>query len=286
MILFVRDLTVIDFSYLHHQRGMLGESFIVDVELEGELDDTAMVFDFGKVKKVIKHAIDQLVDHKLAIPAQCSRLTHSTADSIQRVRYDSERGTLQLACPAEAFAFIPDTNVNEQSLTRFLEQQIKPLLPDNVAALRLTLRPEAISGFYYHYSHGLKKHDGNCQRIAHGHRSTIQIYADGMVAPRLNKSWSERWQDIYLGTESDLVTATQLQYLTPLADDLSFRYQAAQGWFELTLPATHCELVPCDTTVECLADYIADQLKAADPLKQIKVIAYEGVGKGAIAMRQ
>lgn len=285
MILFVRDLTVIDFSYLHQQRGILGESYIVDVELQGELDDTAMVFDFGKVKKVIKQAIDNLVDHKLAIAADCPRLTQSTQHDMVLVNYQSERGALQLACPAEAFAFIPGTEINEQSVCRYLEQQIKPLLPANVEKLSLTLRTEVISGFYYQYSHGLKKHDGNCQRIAHGHRSTIQIYADGMLAPRLNKSWCERWQDIYLGTESDLVTAEALHYLTPAAEDLSFRYQAAQGWFELCLPAAHCEVVPCDTTVECLADYIAEQLKQADNSKQYKVVAYEGVGKGAIALR-
>ncbi len=283
MILFVRDLTVIDFSYLHQQRGILGESFIVDVELQGELDDTAMVFDFGKVKKVIKQAIDNLVDHKLAIAADCPLLSHSVEQQVQKVSYRSARGTVQLACPPEAYAFIPGTEINELTVARFLEQQIKPLLPANVEKLSLQLRAEAINGFYYHYSHGLKKHDGNCQRIAHGHRSTIQIYANGMLAPRLNKNWCERWEDIYLGTASDLVTSDALQYLTPAADDFSFRYQAAQGWFELCIPKHHCEIVPCDTTVECLADYIASQLKQADSSNQYKVVAYEGVGKGAIA---
>ncbi len=285
MILFVQDLTVIDFSYLHKQRGMLGESFIVDVELHGGLDETAMVFDFAKVKKVIKQAIDQLVDHKLAIAADCSALTKQQVAEMTVVSYQTARGTLQLACPPSAFAFIPASEINEQSVAAFLVAQIKPLLPDNVEKLVLTLRPEQMKGFYYHYSHGLKKHDGNCQRIAHDHRSTIQIYADGMLSPRLNKAWCERWQDIYLGSQSDQVSAKQLTYLTPAAGDLSFRYQASQGWFELCIPKQHCELVPCDTTVECLADYIAEQLKAADSSKSYKVVAYEGVGKGAIALR-
>jgi 6-pyruvoyl-tetrahydropterin synthase len=283
MILFVRDLTVIDFSYLCEARGMLGESFIVDVELHGGLDQTSMVLDFSKVKKVIKQAIDQLVDHKLAVPAMSAACSLSARAEMQLLRFESQRGVIQMASPEQAIVAIPAAQINERSITAFLQQSIKPLLPENVDKLVLTLRPEQSTGFYYHYSHGLKKHDGNCQRIAHGHRSTIQIYTDGMLAPRLNKYWCERWQDIYLGSAEDLCTPEKLQHLTAGADDYSFCYQAAQGWFELTMPRTHCEIVSCDTTVECLADYIVAELKQLDQTKQYKVVAYEGVAKGAIA---
>jgi 6-pyruvoyl-tetrahydropterin synthase len=283
MILFVRDLTVIDFSYLCDKRGMLGESFIVDVELHGALDATSMVLDFGNVKKVIKQAIDQLVDHKLAVPADSPALDLKQTDTMQTLVFNSKRGVISMAAPAQATVAIPAAAVNEQSLTAFLQHAIAPLLPANVEKVLFTLRPESSTSFYYHYSHGLKKHDGNCQRIAHGHRSTIQIFTDGMLAPRLNKYWCERWQDIYLGTEEDLCAADELQYLTPGPQDYSFRYQAAQGWFELVMPKTHCEIVSCDTTVECLAEYIAAQLKQLDNSKHYKVVAYEGVGKGAIA---
>ncbi|MBV2129835.1 6-pyruvoyl trahydropterin synthase family protein [Arsukibacterium indicum] len=283
MILFVNSLTVIDFSYLDLQRGMVGESYIVDAELHGSLDDTAMVFDFARVKKVIKQAIDQLVDHKLALPSHCSALSLTTEPASTVVHYNSLRGTISLASPAEAFAAIPTHQINEQSVSLYLEQCIKPLLPANVECLKLSLRAEASTGFYYHYSHGLKKHDGNCQRIAHGHRSTIQIYTDGMLSPRLNKMWSERWQDCYLGTAADLCDATALQVLSGQPDAHCFRYQASQGWFELVIPESHCDILPCDTTVECLADYIAGELKAIDNTKNYKVVAYEGVAKGAIA---
>ncbi len=284
MILFVRDLTVIDFSYLCETRGMLGESYIVDVELHGALDQTSMVLDFGLVKKLIKQAIDKLVDHKLAVPAESAALTLDSAAALQTLRFNSARGVIQMAAPEQAIVAIPAAVINEQSVTAFLQHSIAPLLPANVEKVVFTLRAEASTGFYYQYSHGLKKHDGNCQRIAHGHRSTIQIYTDGMLSPRLNKYWCERWQDIYLGTAEDLCTFQALEYITGSDDDYCFRYQAAQGWFELTMPKTHCEIVPCDTTVECLADFIAKQLLLQDNTKQYKVVAYEGVGKGAIAV--
>lgn len=282
MILFVRDLTVIDFSYLCQQRGLLGESYIVDVELHGELNATSMVFDFGHVKKVIKRAIDNLVDHKLAYPAAADCFVQQIQGSSHILQWQSGRGFIQIASPAEAHVAIAGSAINEQTVASFLTEQIMPLLPANVAALKFQLRAERSNSFYYHYSHGLKKHDGNCQRIAHGHRSTIEIYQNGMLSPRLNKYWTERWQDIYLGTSEDLVTPEQLQFITAKAEDYSFRYQAPQGWFELSLPKSHCEIVPCDTTVECLASYIADELKQVEPA-DYKVVAYEGVGKGAIA---
>ena len=54
--LFVDNLTVLDFSYLHGKRGMVGESWIVDLELTGDLDEQGMVFDFGLIKKAVKKA--------------------------------------------------------------------------------------------------------------------------------------------------------------------------------------------------------------------------------------
>lgn len=283
MILFVRDLTVIDFSYLCQQRGLLGESYIVDVELQGDLDATSMVFDFGSVKKVIKKAIDQLVDHKLAYPAQASCLTHRNEQDIDILHWHSARGTIQIASPAQAHVAIDTMAINEQSVAAFLVEQIKPLLPANVQQLTFTLRAEKSASFYYHYSHGLKKHDGNCQRIAHGHRSTIEIFHNGMLSPRLSKYWTERWQDIYLATAEDQIAAAQCRYLQPNDGDYCFQYLAPQGQFEITIPAAHCEIVPCDTTVECLADYIAGQLQQLEA-GSYKVVAYEGVGKGAIAI--
>ena len=149
MILFVRDLTVIDFSYLCAKRGMLGESYIVDVELHGGLDQTSMVLDFAKVKKVIKQAIDQLVDHKLAVPALSAALTMDSSAELQRLSFQSARGRISMAAPAQAIVAIGAEEVNEHSVTAFLQQQIAPLLPDNVLQLIFTLRPEASNSFYF-----------------------------------------------------------------------------------------------------------------------------------------
>lgn len=284
MILFVRDLTVIDFSYLCPTRGVLGESYIVDVELHGGLDATSMVLDFAAVKKTIKKAIDELIDHKLAYPALQSAVTAVEQAGQHILSLQSARGLIQVASPQQAHVAVPASEINEQTVAAFLTDTLMPLMPANVQALVFNLRAERTNGFYYHYTHGLKKHDGNCQRIAHGHRSLIEIYQNGMLSPRLNKYWSERWEDIYLGSAEDRTDGSLLRYLETDAGSEAFCYQSAQGWFEIVLPKSHVEIVPCDSTVECLSDYIADQLFAIEPASY-KVVAYEGVGKGAISLR-
>jgi len=46
----------------------VGESWIADVVLGGELDEQGMVFDFSHVKRAIKQVIDAQVDHRLVVP--------------------------------------------------------------------------------------------------------------------------------------------------------------------------------------------------------------------------
>ena len=160
-----------------------------------------------------------------------------------------------------------------------------------MTGLEITLRHENIAGAFYHYTHGLKKHDGNCQRIAHGHRSPVEILVDGQRDNEKEAAFAKRWEDIYLGSVEDQISVTKLN-LSSSAQIISdeshygFRYTAPQGEFELAIAKSETEILPTDTTVELLAGYIADQVKPSlESNQSLQIIAYEGVGKGAMAFR-
>ena len=289
MQLFVKDLTVIDFSYLCPIRGMVGESWIVDVLLDGGLDEQNMVLDFAKVKRTIKNTIDDVADHRLLIPTACNQIRWQQQGDRVWMDFSSQQGDIHLACPSQAFALIPTEVIDFESVNDFLQKALREALPENVQGISLTLRNEVIEGPYYHYSHGLRKHDGNCQRIAHGHRSPVTIFENGVSAPKWDEYWAKRWHDIYLGCEDDLISVDNLELSsqTHVTDEThyGFRYQAPQGDFQLAMPKSLCDIIPHDTTVELLADFMAKTLANESPESHFKVIAFEGIGKGAIAIR-
>lgn len=283
MILFVNSLTVIDFSYLCNKRGAVGESWNVDLILHGKLNDESMVLDFGLVKKQIKGIIDDCIDHRLAI-ANGVNGTITEFDHYKTLDCTfGDNHHLAMSAPDQAFCLIDAQEISVESVTDFLIATIMPKLPDNIEKIELSLTPEHSKSFYYHYSHGLKKHDGNCQRIIHGHRSQIGISLDGISMPRLQKEWAQSWEDIYLATREDEVSATELKHINAKEDDVCFAYTAAQGYFEMAISKSRCDILPVDTTVECIAEYIAGQIKTQYPEKNVKVTAYEGIGKGAIS---
>lgn len=278
--LFVDNLTVLDFSYLHAKRGMVGESWIVDLELTGELDDMGMVLDFGRIKKAVKQALDEEVDHKLVVPADSDCLSQLPAEGSINLDWAYQAGVIRMKAPTCSTVFIPGTEVTKSSVTLYLMEVLYRILPQNVSELVLTLREEDLgTSPSYHYSHGLKKHDGNCQRIAHGHRSRIEIFENGRRSRYWEKLWADRWEDIYIGSEEDL----EGTYFIDEVPHHRFRYEAPQGLFELVIPEDHCYLIPTDSTVEHLATHIAAELAEEALGKHFRVRAFEGVGKGALA---
>lgn len=280
--LFVDNLTVIDFAYLDPTRGLVGESWIVDVVLGGNLDEQGMVFDFSNVKRTIKRIIDERVDHRLVVPRGYQGLT---IDEDQQDTFTwalTDGSELVHKGPDEAVAWLSTDRVLPSAVAALLERELKSVLPANVISIEINLREEVIEGAYYHYVHGLKKHLGNCQRIAHGHRSPIRIDRNAHRDYGLEKHWATLWRDIYVGSEEDVARRH-------VGDDgvpyVTFEYEANQGEFALTLPEERVYMLDTDTTVELIAAHIADTLKVEFPTDAIWVKAFEGVGKGAIAER-
>lgn len=277
MRLFVDQLTNLDFSYLDARRGLVGETWLANIELQGALDEQGMVCDFGEVKKTIRNWLDTYIDHRLVIPGDAKQLQLKQHNNYDALTWQCDKGTIVTTAPEQAHCIIDAEDVTPASVAHWATEQLKRFFPESVHKLTLTFSIEQINGPYYHYSHGLKKHGGNCQRIAHGHRSKIEIWENGTPSLALMQAWAKAWQDIYVGTEEDCTQDPNI------ADNYLFNYTAQQGAFSLSIPKQHCYLVNTDTTVELISEHIASQLKAQTPVSAFKVKAYEGIAKGAIS---
>ncbi|MCB1858083.1 MAG: 6-carboxytetrahydropterin synthase [Gammaproteobacteria bacterium] len=279
--LFVNQLATLDLSLLDPSRGLLGQSWSVDVVLEGALDPQGMVLDFSEVKKRIKSIIDLHFDHRLVVPSAHPGCRLSQSNGCFDLVFELKSGhTIRYQGPSEAIAIIDTQCATPREISAAIHTTLRPMFAENVRHIHLELRTEDIPGASYCYSHGLKRHQGNCQRIAHGHRSQIQIYRDGLRSPELEYQWAGRWQDIFIATRADLYREFQDHQIRYA----HFRYTASQGQFDLVLPMDRCYLVDFDSTVENLAEYICGQLSREYPESKFRVMAFEGIGKGAIGI--
>lgn len=279
--LFVDALTVVDFSYLDAERGIVGESWIVDIELEGALNDEGMVFDFSHVKRAIKAEIDSGLDHRFVVPEHMPGLViqRGPEESTLSLKQPQLGFMLDYRAPNEAFYWLDAQAITLADVTRHISAQVRQVVPHNVSNIVVRLRPEVHNGAYYHYSHGLKKHQGDCQRMIHGHRSRIIVERDGTRDTYTEATLAEHWRDIYLITREDIRSECQVLDIPCY----HVAYTAQQGDFELTLPKARCDILETDTTVELIADHLAQVLHLEYPAHHWKVRAFEGVDKGAIA---
>lgn len=273
MSLFVNHLTHLDVSLWCPKQGLMGCSWQVDVQLDGELGEDGMLLDFGQVKPWIKHTLDSGLDHTLLVPVEAVGVDVSDCSEGICVRTTFPYA-MEVRGPAEAFTLLPWKSITIEHIAHELSEALTKQRPANIDRITLSLTDEAIEGASYGYSHGLKRHIGNCQRIAHGHRSRLYIWQGNKRQEALERHWATWLDNRYLLEQADVTNQSKTS--------LTCGYMAAQGKFSITLPLARCSILPHPTTVENIARWLAKRI-AEESGQPTFVQAFEGINKGATA---
>lgn len=279
--LFVREITVLDYAYLDPVEGPLGGSLDVDVTFTGDLDEEGVVFDFSLAKKAVKRVIDDLCDHRLVMP---SRHAVALEGGVSRVTFKNGPSEFTYTCPSQGLCLLDVDDFSVEAMKSYLEAETMKVMPENVDKVTLRFREENLGEApHYRYTHGLKQHYGNCQRLLHGHRNRVDVTVDGEHRPDLEARICESWKNIHLAYPDNVVGDGHL--LGQRQDHLNtieIRYTASQGDFHAHLPGRDVYIMAAETTVENIGRHLRDRVQEwVGPDASVEVHAYEGIRKGS-----
>lgn len=279
--LFLRDFTVLDCALLDSGGGLRGESWYTSVELTGELDEHGFILDFGPAKKILKKLVDEEMDHRLLFPALDAGV--SLAGGVLRCGDE-----IAYSAPDCAWAAIPSDELGAEAVAAELSARARRLLPANVESVRFELRadPRFEREANFRYTHGLRFHDGNCQRLLHGHRNPIEVWQDGVRLPEWEVALAREWANAHFVAAATLKNRAELDLpcgarRPGLAGFGHVEYSAPQGSFSASLAASRLVLLECEPSIENIARTGHEFLRRAGLSGSFTVRAYEGLNKGA-----
>lgn len=271
--LFVKDFTHLDGAMLDPVYGMTGISYTLGIKFIGETNKEGIVFDFSKAKKCAKKVVDDNADHALIVAK--NDVIINMEDDIAQVKTDS----MEYVCPVDAL-FIVD-QVTEPQLFSKLEQLIYNACIQDPACSKLKQveltytveEPSDKMPFFYHYTHGLKDSCNKCERPGHGHRSTVEVYIDGVRNNAVEKEVCGFYHNKHLVFKDNIVHEdgkfTTIEYTT-----------AAGNKYSLKILRESVIIYPIETTVENISKITAQWIKATFNFSDVTVVAYEGIEKG------
>jgi 6-pyruvoyl-tetrahydropterin synthase len=271
--LFIEDLTILDCAIWHPLRGAIGYSWNVGIEFIGKTTDEGVVFDFSLAKKFAKKIIDSTADHGFICPAKY------TSGNNSQYSFDYSE-TFSYTAPKQAFMVLDI--VNKESIisalqSKILDECLKEKDCGTLEEVRLSFTEENDSNSsYFNYIHGLKKHFSNCQRLLHGHRSTIKVWINEERSPIHEKYLASLYHDKHLAIQENIVEHTN--------DKMVIEYDGNQGHFHGVFDPKKVLIMPYETTIENISKFSAETLKNDFPeLRKsvVTVAAYEGIGKGS-----
>ena len=271
--LFVEHLTNLDFSYINDQGVLTGESWAVDLEIQGELNREGMLLDFGDVKKSIKADAESLWDHKLVVPLHRPGLSLDG----QTLTWSDDKGqTYKHKGPDISLYSVESAKFDKELLERHLESWlIEKWKCPQIQDISISFRTESIPDGQFQYSHGLKHHKGACQRIAHGHRSKVLPYSQNGLNQSATATLAEHLTNAYFVDESNIIGQTETS--------IELQYTAPEGDFYIQIPRSQAVIMQTETTIENIALYLLNYSRNTICTDICKIRVYEGWQKGAIA---
>jgi 6-pyruvoyl-tetrahydropterin synthase len=294
--IFLNDITKIDSALFDPGRGIIGQTWRLDVGLTGPLGLNGFVLDFSDFKKMVRKVLKSSLDHALIIPINSQSVVFKGVGRgecwVMRSR-NGKGGTEQewtyVSPPGAVF---PSRSValNRQVLEQEVVRSLRHRLPPDIIHITATLREDDVnpSEAIFRYTHGIAHHSGMCQRLFHGHKSRILCY----VGEERRPDYEHYLVRDILGSHVHIATPSQQksgpQILTGFRgktkEPVTLAYEATQGYFEATLPADRIFMVEHETSIECITRELAKVVKREENTSEkVKVICHEGIDKGAVA---
>ncbi len=285
--LFLNDFTVLDFAYIDAKLGITGDSYYVSAELEGELDQKDFLLDFSQAKKTLKSLVDEAFDHKLLVPMGAG----VTALSETGLTVRSTDGFLwEYTCPKVAYAIFPEAEITPEVLQDHLARHALAKMPPNVKEVKFFLRsPQRFqTEANFRYTHGLRFHEGNCQRLFHGHRNPIEVFVNGARSADWEARLAKEWANVHfvaaptLKNRAELVLPIGLRICeSKILTTACVEYASAQGEFRARIPASRIVITDAEPSIETMSLLAIERLRAWGAPGSLRVVAYEGLNKGA-----
>jgi len=288
--LFYENVSLLDFAYWDKQKGPVGYSVRIHIELSGPTDDDGIISDFSTTKKMVKKIIDDHVDHRMLVPAEMVIIKDDEA-SIEEMMDSNEK--FYYRAPKTAICSIAQKEINLIVVRKYLEEIVAMNLPPSISFVKIILQEETQEQdqYWFQYTHGLKNHYGNCQRLLHGHKNPVRIWVNKQRRPDLERYlvWDVFKGIVHFAFRDNLINLDEItgkginEGTLHDIKTVHMKYRGNQGFFELKLPGRFVNLVNMETSVENLSKYFYSIIsKKCEQNDQIMIQAFEGIGKGAI----
>lgn len=115
----------------HECEPLHGHNYRVGVEIEGPLDENFYVFDFTRLKRLLKEIVDRL-DHRMLLPTGSEHIRVEEDAREVRVTYRDKRYVF----PRRDVILLPIPNTTAEMLARWITGRVREALGGAVASLR------------------------------------------------------------------------------------------------------------------------------------------------------